>query len=404
MKPTLTPTIAPVPGFRAAGVHCGLKAAGALDFALIVSEGDAAAAGVFTVNTIKAAPVLVDQATLAANPAGIRAVAINSGCANACTGDTGLANAQAMAAGVAQALGCAPESVLVLSTGVIGVQLPMDRIAAGVEQAAAALGDDWEAAARAIMTTDTRPKLASVPVITDQGTYTIAGISKGAGMIAPNMATMFGIIVTDAALPLATLDACLRASVERTFNRIVVDGDMSPNDTVLLLASGASGVTISDDADRAQFQAALDAVCEHLAQAIVRDGEGATTFITLNVSGTTSDAEARQVANTIATSPLVKTAFYGGDANWGRIIAAAGRSGVSAPLTDVALSMSAGDDHVALVAAGLPLDYDDSLANAIAGQSEVVVHLQWGAGSGQATVWTCDLTHDYVSINGYYRT
>jgi glutamate N-acetyltransferase / amino-acid N-acetyltransferase len=241
-------------------------------------------------------------------------------------------------------------------------------------------------------------------VMTDQGTYTIAGISKGAGMIAPNMATMLGVVITDAALPLSTLDECLRASADRTYNRIVVDGDMSPNDTVLLLANGASGVTIDNDTDRAQFQAALDAVCEHLAQAIVRDGEGATTFITLNVSGTATDAEARQVANTIATSPLVKTAFYGGDANWGRIIAAAGRSGVSAPLADVALTMAAGGDHVALVAAGLPLDYDDAMANAIAAQSEVVVNLQWGAGPGTATVWTCDLTHDYVSINGHYRT
>ena len=404
MKPTITPTIAPLPGFRAAGIHCGLKAADALDFALIVSDSEAVTAGVFTVNTVKAAPVLVNQETLVANPTRIRAVAINSGCANACTGDTGIDNALATAACVADALGCAPESVLVLSTGVIGTQLPMNKIATGVEQAEATLGDDWEAAARAIMTTDTYPKLASVQVTTDQGTYTIAGISKGAGMIAPNMATMLAVIVTDAALPLSTLDECLRTSADRTYNRIVVDGDMSPNDTVLLLANGASGVTIHSDTDRARFQAALDAVCEHLAQAIVRDGEGATTFITLNVSGTATDAEARQVANTVATSPLVKTAFYGGDANWGRIIAAAGRSGVSAPLDSVALAMAAGGDHVALVAGGLPLDYDDALANAIAAQSEVVVHLQWGAGPGTATVWTCDLTHDYVSINGHYRT
>jgi glutamate N-acetyltransferase/amino-acid N-acetyltransferase len=391
-------TISAVPGFRASAVDAGLRKLPAPDLALIVADQPCTAAGVFTTNYVKAAPVLIDQARLEAKPNHMRAVLINAACANACTGDEGLRNAEQSATWVAQAVGCAPDEVLVMSTGVIGVQLPMHKLQKGIPAAAAALSESgWHDASTAIMTTDTRPKRFSVNV---SGIH-IAGIAKGAGMIAPNMATMLSMIATDAVISVEFLRRALREAVEQSFNRIVIDGDMSTNDTVLLFASGASGKAVGTDVSyESEFLPGLTAVCKALSQAIVRDGEGVTRFITLNVTGARSTAEARQIANTIAISPLVKTAFYGGDANWGRIMMAAGRAGVKLDQNKLSLWY----DDLQLVANGTPLDYDDAQANARAAQPEVTVRLDLGLGDQEATLWTCDLSHEYVSINGHYRT
>lgn len=382
-----------VAGFQAAGVSIGLRKSGRPDFAMLVSETDCTLAAVFTTNQVKAAPVLVNMERLQHHASAIRAVVTNAANANACTGEQGLANARQTAAWVAAELGIAPEQVLVQSTGVIGVQLPMDKFAAGIPLAAAALASEgWSDAAHAIMTTDTRPKAVSRHF----AGYTITAIAKGSGMIAPNMATMLAMIATDAAIPQPALQAALSRVNQISFNRISVDGDTSTNDTVLLLANGASGVT----PDMTEFEAALTEVCTALAHMIVRDGEGATKFITIRVAGASDDSAAHAIANTIATSPLVKTAFYGNDANWGRIIAAAGRAGI--PLDPTALNLWF--DAVQVVANGTPTGYLEADAAAVFAQEEIEVRLAVGVGAGQATVWTCDFSHDYVSINADYRT
>jgi glutamate N-acetyltransferase/amino-acid N-acetyltransferase len=300
-----------------------------------------------------------------------------------------------------------------MSTGVIGTQLPMEKIRRGIGLLVEALGNDWEAAARGIMTTDTRPKLASMGWQNEEGEggYTIAGIAKGAGMIAPNMATMLGLMVTDAALPDSrAADTLLRGATEVTFNRVVVDGDMSTNDTLLLLANGASGTKVEGGRNQVGFHYALTMAAEKLAQDIVRDGEGVTKFITLEILSAENNAAAKQIANTIATSPLVKTAFYGGDPNWGRIIAAAGRAGVPVDPARMTLHISngrpEGEDYYGLLLFenGMPTQYNEARASEIMSGAEIIVVLNCGQGTGQATVWTCDLSHDYVSINGHYRT
>jgi glutamate N-acetyltransferase/amino-acid N-acetyltransferase len=368
------------------------------DLTLLASAADCAAAAVFTTNLVKAAPVLLDQAHLAADPSAIRAVLINTASANACTGERGIANAAQCAAWTAEALGVRAEQVLVMSTGVIGTHLPMPRMQQGIQQLAAQLSDApeaWQAAAHAIMTTDTRPKLAHATF----GDAALIGIAKGAGMIAPNMATMLSLIATDVRIAPDLLQRILRQAADESFNRIVVDGDMSTNDTLLIMANGLSGRQV-DEQNAAAFQAALTALCVRLAQAIVRDGEGATKFITLHISGARNVAEARQIGNAIATSALVKTAFYGGDPNWGRILAAAGRAGV--PLDPTRLALWYNDFQ--LVADGAPLNYDEARAKLHAQQREIVVRLELGLGQAEVTLWTCDLSHDYVSINGHYRT
>lgn len=403
------PTIERVAGFRVAGVHCGIKADSQLDFALIVSEQPCVTAGVFTKNEIKAASVLLNAERINHNPDGIRAVAVNSGNANACTGRKGLQDAQVTATWTAEQVDCRPEDVLVMSTGVIGVHLPMDKMRDGVNLAASALGDDWHAAASAIMTTDVYPKLAEVTVDLGGGqSVQIAGIAKGAGMIAPDMATMLSVIVTDAALTVEQAQAALRSAADVSYNRIVVDGDSSTNDTVLLLANGASQVAISSPEQMATFQAALDAVSMKLAQEIVRNGEGVTKFITVQVHGAASDEDAHRIANTIATSPLVKTAFAGEDANWGRIVAAAGRASARLDADRVALWFSPGsgdsDYRLQLVAGGERTDYQEDDAAAIMREADITVTLDCGVGVGSAVVWTCDLSHEYVSINADYRS
>jgi len=405
------PSIDHVNGFRVAGVHAGLKAEGQHDVSLFVSDTDCVTAAVFTTNTVKAAPVLFDMERLAANNTAIRAVVVNTKSANACTGEQGLSNAHETARIVAEAVGCTPEQVLVMSTGVIGTQLPMEKIAKGVQLSAAALDNSWDTAARGIMTTDTRPKLASALVTLSNGEVVqVAGVSKGSGMIAPNMATMLGVIVTDAVLSATDAQGMLAAANDLTFNRIVVDGDMSTNDTVLFLANGASGQALQTPEDHDRFREALTAVSRKLAQDIVRDGEGMTRFISLHVCNAASDETARQIANTIATSPLVKTAFFGADANWGRIIAAAGRAGVPFDPAMATLHIQPGEETaltegaVKLFADGVPTNYEETAATAVMNEVSIAVLLDCGAGEGSATVWTCDLSYDYVKINGDYRT
>ncbi len=391
----------PVKRMHLTGTHCGLKPDGKLDIALLVSDQPCVAAGVFTTNQVKAAPVLYDQALLARPDAQIRAVIINTGSANACTGPQGDADAQQTAAQVADALGCQPDEVFVMSTGVIGMPLPMDRITAGISALVGHTSPDgWLDAANAIMTTDTRPKVASVQ--TAEG-YTITGIAKGSGMIAPNMATMLSVITTDAQIPRALLQRALHAAVDLSFNRVVVDGDMSTNDTVLALANGASGIAVQNEAS---FVAALTDVCIQLAQAIVRDGEGATKFVTVQVTGAADADSASAVANQIASSALVKTAFYGADPNWGRILCAAGYSGAAFDPAQTTLWLLDADGKpvIQLVEHGTPLDYDEPAAIALMQTPEWGVRLDLGAGDAEHWVWTCDLSHEYVTINGHYRT
>jgi glutamate N-acetyltransferase/amino-acid N-acetyltransferase len=395
--------ISGIKGFKAAGVHAGYKKEGALDFALIYSETPCAAAGVFTTNRVKAAPVLVDMERLRANSTAIRAVVVNTRCANACTGQQGIDNALTTARWAAERLGVREDQVLVMSTGVIGTQLDMDIIRRGVDLAVDALADDeaaWASAAAAIMTTDTRPKAAFTK--SDEAAYALGGIAKGAGMIAPNMATMLGVVVTDARIddPHAA-HALLTQAADASFNCISVDGDTSTNDTLLLLANGASGEAPSYEL----FAEMLKDVCLRLAVEIVRDGEGATKFIELVVSG--AGGGERAIANAIATSPLVKTAFYGGDPNWGRIVAAAGRAGVEVDPLRMRLWIAPWDEvegGLLLFENGVPADYDEARAAAIMAGSEIRVRLECGRGTGSATVYTCDLSHEYVSINGHYRT
>lgn len=397
-------TVTTVPGFRAAGVACGIKPASALDLALVAAERPCSAAGAFTTNRFAAAPVLYDRAALAANPSGMRAIAINAGCANACTGEEGLADAREMAGLVATALGCEAGAVLVMSTGVIGVRLPMERLRAGIPQAAQALSSEGgTAAARAIMTTDTRPKACAVRTHVLGRPVTVAGMAKGAGMIHPNMATMLALIATDAAATPPVLDTLLHRAVARSFNAVTVDGDTSTNDTVLLLANGLAGhapLTDADAPEAAPLAEAVLAVAVHLAQAIARDGEGASHFVTVTVRGAASEADAWRAAKAVANSPLVKTAIYGGDPNWGRVLCAVGYSGCQVDPARATLWF--GD--VALVAGGRPLDYDEKRAAAILREPEVTITVDLGLGAGEATVWTCDLTHKYVDINAHYRT
>lgn len=406
----VSPTVDSVRGFQAAGVHAGLKKDGALDFSLVASDVDCVAAGVFTRNKVKAAPVLLDMRRLEENPRKIRAVATNTISANACTGATGMKNAQATADLVADRLSIAPEQVLVMSTGVIGAHLPMDKIARGVELASANLGSDWRAAAAGIMTTDTRPKLGSITVESAEGSYTIAGMVKGAGMIAPNMATMLSLIVTDAELPLPKLQSSLSVAARQSYNRIVVDGDTSTNDTVLLLANGLSGLAISTEEELAAFQDALNALARFLAQEVVRDGEGVTKFITLNILNAKSEADAERIGQTIGASVLTKSAFYGSDANWGRVMAAAGRADVPLDPDCASLWVAAGESvtlneaGLEIFSGGMPTDYREADAAAIMAEPSITFTLDCGIGHGAATIWTCDISHEYISINGDYRS
>ena len=395
-----------VPGFRAAAVHAGLKKKGGLDFTLIVSDQPCVAAGTFTKNLVKAAPVLYDKATLAKNPTGIRAVAINSKNANAVTGEQGMRDAAEMARLVEEANGLAANSTLVMSTGVIGVIMPMEKIARGVRLASAALGSTSEHAIRAseaIMTTDTRPKRAARQVELSGVTVTLAGMAKGAGMIHPNMATMLGTICTEVAINQAALQAALSYAVDRSYNCMTVDGDTSTNDTQVVLANGMAQNSLIDSEDHPDFEAFRDALCDvciDLAKQIAFDGEGASKYVTIQVNGLPTFEEARQIGRTIATSPLVKTALFGRDANWGRVLCAAGYSGVQFDPSQASLWF--GD--LQLLKDGTPMGVDEERALEILSEQEILITFTLQHGSANATIWTCDFSFDYVSINAEYRT
>jgi glutamate N-acetyltransferase / amino-acid N-acetyltransferase len=398
-------TLTPLPlGFRAAGIAAQIKKNGQPDLALIVSDTNCSGAALFTTNRVKAAPVLYDQALMAAGPNQLRAVVVNSGCANACTGVQGVHDCEETARFVAESLAdrhVLPSQVFVMSTGVIGVNLPLHKLSAGVPQATQALSaQGLESAARAIMTTDTVQKIATVEVAHNPRHYNIAGIAKGSGMIHPNMATMLSVVVTDAEVDCASLQRALRQAADHSFHRISVDGDTSTNDTLLVLANGASGARIENAGEVEQFKRALTEVCASLARQMARDGEGATKLITLEVTGAPDERMAESVGRTIARSPLVKTAFYGEDANWGRVIAAAGYSGE--PVDPDCMSLWFGD--VLVFAKGIPTMYSEEEATRAIQPREVCVRLDLGLGTARATIWTCDLSHEYVTINGRYRT
>ena len=387
-------------GFRTAGVACGLKPAG-LDLALLVSDGTASAAGIFTTNRAVAAPVLVSKAQLAQSGGHARAVVVNSKCANACTGEAGMAAARDMVAATARAIGCEPSLVLVASTGVIGMRLDTSKVARGIEEAARTLArSGHSAAAEAIMTTDRGPKERAVRVTTPAGTFSIGGMVKGAGMIEPLMATMLGFLTTDADLDPAVLRRALVEASDDTFNAITVDGEASTNDSVFLLAGGAGGVSI-DAALYPVFVAALRALCADLAKDIVRGGEGATRLVEVRVAGAQSDADARRAARLIANSLLVKTALHGGDPNWGRLLAVAGRAGVAFDEARARVRIGPAE----LFADATVFDDREPEAAAHLRGHEVEVAVDLGTGGDRAaTVWTCDLSAEYVRINADYRT
>jgi glutamate N-acetyltransferase/amino-acid N-acetyltransferase len=387
--------------FRAAGVSAGIKAReGALDLALIVSDRPATASAVFTLNRAQAAPVVVSRQHLAQSGGVARAIVVNSGCANACTADDGLQVASAMAAETARLLDCPAEQVLVASTGVIGVALDIDKIRRGLPNALASLGPDQGAnAAQAIMTTDPFPKEAAARVAIGRRDITVGGMAKGSGMIEPMMATMLAFLTTDAAVPRPLLDRALREAVDDTFNAITVDGECSTNDCVMLLANGASGATV-DESNYDVFAHAVRAVCLRLALGIVRGGEGATKLITVAVTGAATPTEARRAAKAIANSPLVKTAVHGGDPNWGRLIAVAGRAGVAFELSRAAVRIGT----TVLFENGRPHDEAAAEAAVYLKHSDILITVDLGAGSAASTVWTCDLSAEYVRINAEYRT
>jgi glutamate N-acetyltransferase/amino-acid N-acetyltransferase len=401
------PHITLVPGFRAAGVSCGLKPRPQLDLALIAADVPCTAAAVFTTNQVLAAPVIYDQ-QIVRGGGQVQGIVINSGCANACTGTRGLRDAAEMAALVEAELGLPSGSVLVMSTGVIGQHLPMSKVRAGIRSAGRSLGNEsGHAAARAIMTTDTVPKEACVQIDVAGHTVTIAGMCKGSGMIHPNMATMLGLLVTDAAIERPLLDQALRDVVDQTFNMVTVDGDTSTNDTVALLANGMArnaALAVADDAAYIAFRDGLLAVATQLATALARDGEGASKLMIIHVTGATGARAATVVAKSIANSLLVKTAVFGEDANWGRVLCAAGYSRTELEPRKLALWLTDGSRTLQLVRNGEPFEVDESVAAEILRSSEVTFRLDLGQGGGEATVWTCDLTHDYVSINAHYRT
>jgi glutamate N-acetyltransferase/amino-acid N-acetyltransferase len=399
-----------VPGFQAAGVACGLKEDSQLDLALVTCERRATAAAVFTTNAFKAAPVQYDQALLSRSKSAIRGVVANAGIANACTGARGLRDAERMARRTEAALGLPAGSVFVMSTGVIGQPLPMERIEEGILSAAGALSSKGGSdAARAIMTTDLVPKEAFLQVEIGGTTVSIGGMAKGSGMIHPSLAlsgsphaTMLSVIATDAAISSDALDAALAGAVDVSFNRVTVDGDTSTNDTVVVLASGSAGTpSIEANTDDFEvFRAALTEVCVSLAQAIARDGEGATRLVEILVQGAANDAQAERAAKTIATSPLVKTAIFGADPNWGRVLAAVGRSGIQVDPDRVGLWLG----EVQLVLGGEACAFDEQAARGVLGSTKVPLAVHLGLGSGQARVWTCDFSYKYVEINAEYHT
>ena len=389
-----------VPGFTASGISCGIKKAKVPDLALIFSEVDAQVAGVFTTNRVKAAPVLLDIKRVKSGTS--RGVVVNSGCANACVGKLGLADARAMVSSVEGALGLKSGDMMVSSTGVIGVPLAMDKILGATPRLVSSLSPNGlKEAARAMMTTDAYEKTASQKARIGGKVVTLTGVAKGAGMICPDMATMLAYILTDANIGHTTLARALTPVVDKTFNSIVVDNDTSTNDTVLAFANGLSGAKAikAGSKDFAAFSKLLESVCMKLALMIVADGEGATRVVEINVSGASSTAAARAGARSVAESMLVKTAFFGADPNWGRIAAALGRSGIKVAEEKLDISMNG----VKILRKGFDTGKEKAAARAIKTPA-VVVNIELNLGLGSARLWTSDLTYDYVKINSAYRT
>jgi glutamate N-acetyltransferase/amino-acid N-acetyltransferase len=387
-------------GFRAAAVAAGIKP-DRPDLALLAADGPCTAAGVFTTNRAKAAPVVVSAEHLQSGTA--RAIVVNAGCANAATGAAGIEDAREMARLAASAVGCAEREVVVASTGVIGVRLPMDKVRAGIPGAAQTLSrDGGPAAARAIMTTDTRAKEVVVESAADGPPVLVGGMAKGAGMIAPNMATMLAFFTTDAAIEAPLLHRALTDAVGATLNRITVDGDTSTNDMAVILASGAAGAATIREEGMAfgAFRDALGRAAGQLAEMIVRDGEGASRIAEVRVEGARELGEADRVARTIAESPLFKTALHGGDPNWGRILAAAGRAGVEFDAGLVSIWIG----EVWVAEGGAARDYDESVAHEAMVADPVRIRVHLGRGSASSVLWTCDLTRGYVDINAHYRS
>jgi glutamate N-acetyltransferase/amino-acid N-acetyltransferase len=397
--------IHPVPGVRLGIAMAGIRKANRRDLTLVALDAGSRVAGVFTRNRFCAAPVQLCQAHLAGGEE-IRALVINTGNANAGTGADGLERARRTCAAVAGQLGIRAAQVLPFSTGVIMETLPVERIEAGLPAAVADLrADQWTVAAEAIMTTDTVPKAASRQLTIGGRTVTITGVSKGAGMIRPNMATMLGFMATDAAIAPSVMQPLVKQAADASFNRITIDGDTSTNDSFVLIATGKAGhaeITQLDSGDGAALRDAIVAVAEQLAQAIVRDGEGATKFITVRVEGGRDEAECRLAAYAIAHSPLIKTAFYASDPNLGRILAAVGYAGID-DLDQGLIDLYLDDVHVA-VRGGRHPAYREEDGQRVMKQSEITVRVDLHRGSAKALVWTCDLSHEYVSINADYRS
>lgn len=399
----VTGSITAPPGFRAAGVACGLKKDNAPDLALIASDIPARAAGVFTRNRVQGHSLQLTKRQIAGGMA--RAIVINSGNANACVGDAGLADARSMATQVAAGLGCPADQVLTGSTGVIGLRLDMAAVSRGISLACASLAATEKAghdAEQAIMTTDTQPKECAVCLAVGGKSVTVAGMAKGSGMIHPDMATMISILTTDCAISSERLQVLLRQAVDPSFNRVSVDGDTSVCDMVIALANGQAenAVPQPDSAEENRLLAAFTYVCGRLARQIAADGEGATKLIDIRVDGARSAADARQIVQAVARSPLVKTAIFGEDANWGRILTAVGYAG--AAFDPARCDISLGDLKVC--AGGTALPFDEAEAKSILQKPEILIRISLNEGSAADHIWTCDFSTDYVRINGSYRS
>ena len=394
-------TITSPRGFLAGATYAGLKTGGdnILDLGILFSEVPCTAAGLFTTNKVKAAPLVLSQERLLKERA--QAIVVNSGCANACTGVQGLADAAEMASLAAQKLGIAENEILVASTGVIGVPLPMEKVRAGIVKIALSPAGGHELA-RAIMSTDTFAKETALTVNIGRRGFTIGGIAKGAGMIHPDLATMLCFLSTDAAVEAGFLQSALREAVDDSFNMITIDGDTSTNDMVLILANGLSSTNLigRESGEAEVFQAALKEVCLYFAKSIARDGEGASRLIEVTVEGALNKAEARRAAGTVAGSSLVKAAVHGSDPNWGRIAAALGRSGAEMMESKLDLYL----DNICLMKSGQPVPFDASLIRAVLASPEVTIRAHLNLGQGTATAWGCDLSEEYVTINSAYTT
>ncbi len=384
-------------GYRAGGIQTGVKESGAKDLALVYSTRPANAAAVYTTNKVQGAPIAIDREHLADGKA--RAVILNSGNANVCNGDVGLDHARQMCALTASELGLQTEEVLVCSTGLIGVPLPIAKIEAGIPRIVAALSEDGGAtAAEAIMTTDTVPKSCAVEVELEAGRAVVGAMAKGAAMIAPNMATMLAVVTTDAAVPSGQLQELLSQAIQRTFNCITVDGDMSTSDTVILMANG-DGAELGEG-DCARLYEGIEYACRQMAQAIARDAEGSSKLITIAVRGAATEAEARQVGIAVANSSLVKTAAFGNDPNWGRILCAMGYAGVEFDPERACVSLCGTD----IYGNGAGLDFDEDKLSAAMQAEEMTIDIDLAMGAATAEIFTCDLTYEYVRLNAEYTT